>query len=123
MSSESSKKRKPKVIRSDGAPTEGKRNRSDTEQVRLAKIPCCWETADCGRELPVSVEELRVMCTRDILLAHTRPDDPKMWDQNSQDVTKDERLHPVLACWILVLHREHVPACCSQLAYALTAQL
>ncbi|KAM7323232.1 hypothetical protein ACRRTK_017338 [Alexandromys fortis] len=32
MSSESSKKRKPKVIRSDGAPTEGKRNRSDTEQ-------------------------------------------------------------------------------------------
>lgn len=33
MSSESSKKRKPKVIRSDGTPTEGKRNRSDTEQV------------------------------------------------------------------------------------------
>uniref|UniRef100_A0A2K6URM9 THO complex 5 n=1 Tax=Saimiri boliviensis boliviensis TaxID=39432 RepID=A0A2K6URM9_SAIBB len=32
MSSESSKKRKPKVIRSDGAPAEGKRNRSDTEQ-------------------------------------------------------------------------------------------
>ncbi|GAB5579233.1 THO complex subunit 5 homolog isoform X1 [Prionailurus iriomotensis] len=32
MSSESSKKRKPKVIRSDGAPSEGKRNRSDTEQ-------------------------------------------------------------------------------------------
>uniref|UniRef100_A0A8I6AF30 THO complex subunit 5 n=1 Tax=Rattus norvegicus TaxID=10116 RepID=A0A8I6AF30_RAT len=32
MSSESSKKRKPKVIRSDGTPTEGKRNRSDTEQ-------------------------------------------------------------------------------------------
>ncbi|OWK14419.1 THOC5 [Cervus elaphus hippelaphus] len=32
MSSESSKKRKPKVIRSDGAPAEGKRTRSDTEQ-------------------------------------------------------------------------------------------
>lgn len=32
MSSESSKKRKPKVIRSDGTPTEGKRSRSDTEQ-------------------------------------------------------------------------------------------
>ncbi|PNJ49053.1 THOC5 isoform 17, partial [Pongo abelii] len=32
MSSESGKKRKPKVIRSDGAPAEGKRNRSDTEQ-------------------------------------------------------------------------------------------
>ncbi|XP_062038608.1 THO complex subunit 5 homolog isoform X3 [Lepus europaeus] len=32
MSSESSKKRKPKVIRSDGSQTEGKRNRSDTEQ-------------------------------------------------------------------------------------------
>ncbi|ELK31503.1 THO complex subunit 5 like protein [Myotis davidii] len=32
MSSESSKKRKPKVIRSDGAPVEGKRNRSDPEQ-------------------------------------------------------------------------------------------
>ncbi|KAF6278625.1 THO complex 5 [Rhinolophus ferrumequinum] len=32
MSSESSKKRKPKVIRSDGAPSEGKRSRSDTEQ-------------------------------------------------------------------------------------------
>ncbi|XP_049553739.1 THO complex subunit 5 homolog isoform X2 [Orcinus orca] len=32
MSSESSKKRKPKVIRSDGAPAEGKRNRSDIEQ-------------------------------------------------------------------------------------------
>uniref|UniRef100_A0A8C8TFD2 THO complex 5 n=1 Tax=Peromyscus maniculatus bairdii TaxID=230844 RepID=A0A8C8TFD2_PERMB len=31
-SSESSKKRKPKVIRSDGTPTEGKRNRTDTEQ-------------------------------------------------------------------------------------------
>ncbi|KAK2111641.1 THO complex subunit 5 [Saguinus oedipus] len=32
MSSESSKKWKPKVIRSDGAPAEGKQNRSDTEQ-------------------------------------------------------------------------------------------
>ncbi|XP_077016743.1 THO complex subunit 5 isoform X2 [Tamandua tetradactyla] len=32
MSSESSKKRKPKVIRSDGAPAEGKRNRSEAEQ-------------------------------------------------------------------------------------------
>lgn len=38
MSSESSKKRKPKVIRSDGAPAEGKRNRSDTEQVRSVRV-------------------------------------------------------------------------------------
>lgn len=45
MSTESSKKRKPKVIRSDGTPTEGKRNRSDTEQVSQPELPCYHEIA------------------------------------------------------------------------------
>lgn len=34
MSSESSKKRKPKVIRTDGVPAEGKRGKGDTDQVQ-----------------------------------------------------------------------------------------
>lgn len=37
------------MIRSDGAPAEGKRNRSDTEQVRLAKAAALLRTAACGQ--------------------------------------------------------------------------
>lgn len=68
------------MIRSDGTPTEGKRNRSDTEQVRLAGL------LRAAGKLPVSVEELRVTCTRDTLVAHTRAE-----DESPCDLTKDER--------------------------------
>uniref|UniRef100_A0A2K5CBT1 THO complex 5 n=1 Tax=Aotus nancymaae TaxID=37293 RepID=A0A2K5CBT1_AOTNA len=49
MSSESSKKRKPKVIQSNGAPAEGKQNRSDTEQEGKYYIiqDTCQEIQSC----------------------------------------------------------------------------
>lgn len=48
MSSDS-KKRKPKVIRTDGGPQEGKRGKADGEQVKGGRERCaerCWVRAN-----------------------------------------------------------------------------
>lgn len=64
MSSESSKKRKPKVIRSEGAPAEGKRTRSDTEQVRSGGAAVLLRNLQLGaKHLAVGLQQLRVMGT------------------------------------------------------------
>lgn len=58
MSSDSSKKRKPKVIRTDGGPQEGKRGKADGEQVKRGREWCVLNGAGSEPTLRTSETEL-----------------------------------------------------------------